>query len=131
MKLSHFITIAGFMITLIQAQDNDGLAKSTPEDRAKRQTEWMKSELTLDSAIESKVYYINLRYAKDNQSIINSGEGKLSKIKRAKANSTAKDNELKSILSNEQYEKYHLKKEEINKNNREKIRERRTGQYKK
>ncbi len=117
-RLIPIIIVVCSTITFLHAQTGDELRNSTPEERAKRQTEWMKKELSLDSATEAKVHSINLKYADANQSLVNSSGSKISKLQKVKANSAAKDDELESVLNKNQYEKYLQRKEEVRKNGR-------------
>ena len=108
-----------FTQSLAFAQDNE-VKKSTPEDRATFLTQWMQSELSLDSTVVSAVYDINLKYAKKNQAIMDSDDLKFQKYKGIKASSDAKDLELKNIFTTGQYDLYQEKKSEL----REKMKER-------
>jgi|GEM_PF-302857 len=109
---------------LASAQEAD-FKNSTPEERARFQTEWMQSELSLDSTVITSVYNINLKYSEKTQSIMNSGASKMQKYKDFKATSDAKDSELKSVFTKEQYKLYQQKKEEIKQKMRERIQEKR------
>lgn len=123
-RLIPMIIVVCSTITFLHAQTGDELRNSTPQERAIKQTEWMKTELSLDSVTEAKVHAINLKYAEANQSLINSSESKISKIQKVKANSAAKDDELKNVLNKNQYEKYLQRKEEMRKNGRSRVRNR-------
>jgi hypothetical protein len=115
-----------FLIPCItKAQDQDEFKNSTPEQRAEFQTEWMKTELSLDSAVVSTVYEINLKYAKRNQALMNSEGARLKKFRDMKSSSEAKDSELKKIFTIEQYKIYQQKKEEMKQKMKQKIQERR------
>lgn len=126
----RLIVIAFIIIQLplsLAAQDED-LKNSTPEERALFQTEWMKSELSLDSTVVPSVYNINLKYAKKTQSLMNSGGSKIQKYRNFKASSDAKDSELKNIFTREQYKLYQQKKEEMKQKMRERLQEKRKTQ---
>lgn len=126
--MNRLITISLLLwctVTLISAQNVDEMRSSSPEDRAANQTEWMKTELSLDSATEHIVYNVNLRYAKANQVIFDSGERKIIKLKKIKGNQIDKDKQLKSILSKEQYDKYLIMKEKIRQNRNGKLKKNR------
>lgn len=126
--MNRLITISLILwctVTLISAQNVDEMRSSSPEDRAANQTEWMKTELSLDSATEHIVYNVNLRYAKANQVIFDSGERKIIKLKKIKGNQIDKDKQLKSILSKEQYDKYLIMKEKIRQNRNGKLKKNR------
>lgn len=122
LMIAIFITIqVPFSASAQEADFKD----STPRERAQFQTEWMQSELSLDSTIISSVYNINLKYSEKTQSIINSGGSRLQKYKNFKATSDAKDNELKNLFTKEQYKLYQQKKEEMKQKMRERIQEKR------
>lgn len=82
------------------------LKDSTPEQRAKMQTEWMTTKLALNTSQIQQISAINLQYAQKNEPIIQSGEGKLSKFKKLKALQKEKSNALSQILDAAQYKKY-------------------------
>lgn len=103
------------------------IKNTKPEDRAKYQTEWMKKELKLDNLQEQKAYSINLKYAQKNQSIINSADSKMQKYKAFKSSQEAKDKELKSVFSENQYTTYKQKKEELKDKMREKFKDQKGG----
>lgn len=122
------LLIAAFIIIAFPfaaAAQVDDFKDSTPEERAQFQTEWMKSELTLDTTVVPSVYSINLKYAKKTQSIMNSGGSRLQKYRNFKASSDAKDSELKKIFTKEQYNLYQQKKEEMKEKMKERLQEKR------
>lgn len=100
--------IVAFMImafTHLTAQSKS-LKDSTPEQRAKMQTEWMKTKLALNSSQTRQVYDLNLQYAKKNEPILQSNEGKMAKFKKLKAIQQEKSFVLSKILTDEQFKKY-------------------------
>lgn len=122
------LLVAAFIIIAFPfgaAAQVDDFKDSTPEERAQFQTEWMKSELTLDTTVVPSVYSINLKYAKKTQSIMNSGGSRLQKYRNFKASSDAKDSELKKIFTKEQYNLYQQKKEEMKEKMKERLQEKR------
>ena len=121
------LALAGLLLTcfsqnLIFAQ-GDELKNTTPEERAEFLTQWMQSELSLDSAVVPVVYDINLKYSKKNQKIMDSGDQKIQKYKSFKATSEAKDSELKNIFTLEQYNLYQEKKDELRQKMKERYRQ--------
>ena len=88
----------------------DELKNSTPEQRAQLQTQWMESNLSLDSKASATVADINLKYARETQSLMDSSSPGFQKLKTFRSNSAAKDAELKAILTPEQYTLYEQKK---------------------
>jgi phage portal protein BeeE len=120
MKISMFLAalIAGFLFQDAAAQTTER-TKLTAEERAQKLTEWMKKELTLTAAQEPTVHAINLKYA-DQMDDIKASEGdRRSKFKDAKATGKAKDDELKAVLTPEQFTIYSQKKEEMKQKMRE------------
>lgn len=89
------------------------LKDSTPEQRAKMQTEWMKTKLALNSSQIRQVYDLNLQYAKKNEPILQSNEGKMAKFKKLKAIQQEKSSVLSKILTDEQFEKYQEMKDQM------------------
>lgn len=93
----------------------------TAAKRAQKWTDWMKKDLGLTAEQEPKVHAINVKYA-DQVDDIKAAEGdRRSKVKEVRANSKAKDEELKAVLTPEQFTKYTEKKQE----KQQKIRENR------
>lgn len=93
----------------------------TAEERAQKWTDWMKTELALTSEQEPKVHAINVKYADQMDEIKAEAGDRRSKLKEARAGSKAKDEELKAVLTPEQFTKYSEKKQEM----QQKIRENR------
>ncbi|MFZ4520163.1 MAG: hypothetical protein ACOYNC_00580 [Bacteroidales bacterium] len=62
--LMVLVTITTSAIFAQMPGKGQGHGKPTPEERAKRQTEMMKENLSLTAAQEPKVSAINLKYAK-------------------------------------------------------------------
>lgn len=89
-----------------------GQGKATPEERAKRITEVMKTELNLTAAQETKVSSINLKYAKKNEEARNFADT-AQRRKSLTALDTQKDFELKGVLTADQYKSYLKFKEEM------------------
>lgn len=118
------VFIIALLPIAVSAQEDD-FKNSTPEERAQFQTEWMKTELSLDSTVVPSVYNINLKYSKKTQSIMNSGGSRMQKYKDFKAISEAKDSELKNIFTKDQYKIYQQKKEEMKQKMKERIQEKR------
>lgn len=89
------------------------LKDTTPEQRAKMQTEWMTTKLSLNTSQIQKVSALNLQYAQKNEPIIQSSENKLSKFKKLKALQKEKSNALSQILDAAQYQKYQEIKDQM------------------
>lgn len=89
------------------------LKDSTPEQRAKMLKEWMTNKLSLKSRQVEQVSVLNLQYARKNDPILQSNEGKLAKFKKLKTLEKEKSEALKQILDTEQYKKYQEIKHQI------------------
>lgn len=88
--------------------------KFSPEERAQMQTEWMKENLQLNDSQLVKIEALNLEYALKMEKVkgIN---GNLSKLKAARKTSGEKDEKLKKLLNEEQFEFYLDKRKELRK----------------
>ena len=85
----------------------------TPEERATRMTARMKEKLNLSADQETPVAAINLKYAKQNQALMESGGRNLRTARQAQAVMKKKDEELKKVLNADQYKQYQAIKEEM------------------
>jgi len=90
-------------------------ANSTPEERAQRLTDWMRTELQLTSEQEIKVHEINLRYAQQTEHVKSNNGSRMEKFKELKSNDSKKDEELKPVLNAEQFATYSDKKRAMQK----------------
>lgn len=97
---------------IVSAQSKS-LKQTTPEQRAKMQTEWMRTKLALNTKQVEQVYALNLQYAQKNDPIIQSNEGRLSKFKKMKALQNEKSNAMSQILDAGQYKKYQEAKDQM------------------
>lgn len=100
----------------------------TPDERATVLTDWMKSNLQLTPEQEALVQSVNLKYANLNEQLRGNSLSRLQKAKKLKANDQAKDKELKAILTDEQFELYQSKKDEVRQKFKEEAQERRAAQ---
>lgn len=103
-----------FIAIGVQAQEEER-TPLTPEERATKWTEWMKTELSITAEQEPKVHEINLKYAQQTESIRTQGGSRRSKFKDVKSIDDAKDEELKAVLSPEQFEQYRARKQDMRK----------------
>ena len=87
--------------------------KQDPEKNAKKQSEWMKTELALSEEQVSKIEAINLSYAKKRKAL------KEEMHKQMKSLREDKQKELSAVLTKEQAEKYEKKKAEMKVKRRE------------
>jgi hypothetical protein len=88
------------------AQGFAGLRNASPKKRAEFQTSMMKEKLNLDAQQEAKVSVINLKYAKKFEPILKSDGDKKERLKQAETLQDAKDLELKTVFTKEQYQQY-------------------------
>jgi hypothetical protein len=89
------------------------MENTTPEQRAHFQDRWMKKDLNLSRDQAAKVGKINLRTAKQMQSIYQTNEGRFRKFRQIMSARDAKDSELQNVLTGAQFSKYQAKKEEM------------------
>lgn len=98
--------VAFFLLISIASLNAQETTKASAADRAKKLSDKMKTELSLDSSAYAGVYAINLKYAEKNTEIMNGSEGKLAKFKSLKASNEEKEKEMKGVLTKEQFKKY-------------------------
>ena len=106
------LSISGLIPAFAQNKGND-LMHKTPEERAKFQTEMMKSKLSLNAGQQSKIEVINLNYAKKFEPIIKSSDSKITRVRQAMSLQKAKDEELKKVFTASQYQQYEKLKEAL------------------
>ncbi|MBE5321214.1 hypothetical protein IM793_18780 [Pedobacter sp. MR2016-19] len=99
------LSVSGLTSAFAQNKAND-LKHKTPEERAKFQTEMMRTKLNLNTEQQSKIEVINLNYAKKFEPIIKSSNSKITRFKQAMSLQKAKDEELKKIFTAGQYQQY-------------------------
>lgn len=108
-----FVLIFSATALMGQQSNSDKSQKSSAEDRAKQQTQFMKEELKLNAAQEAKAYAINLKYVKLNDEARKSPDKEKNR-KVMQKNNESRRGELRKILTSEQIDLY-LKKREENK----------------
>ncbi len=110
------LVIAG--TSVFAQQGGQGQGGPTPEDRAKRQTDMMKTQLNLTAAQEPKVADINLKYAKkmgDARDIADTAV----QHKTMKNLQSLKEKDLKVVLTDTQFKEYLKLVEEMKNRRRE------------
>ena len=119
MKKSLLLAVLLFTaFTISYAQG--GRQQSTPEERAKRTTEWMKTELKLTQEQVVQVDSINLDYAKKQQALRDDAKGDRSKIREAMTTLTKeRETAFAKVLTKEQMEAYKKKVSERRNNARQ------------
>lgn len=84
----------------------------TPEETAKAQVEWMKTDLKLDQATQKKVYDAVLKYARqsseERQKLMAAGNREAMRAKMTEI-TAARDKELKVILGDKSFELFKTK----------------------
>jgi hypothetical protein len=98
----------------------DKLKNTTPEQRAKLQTELMKAKLGLTPEEEAKIAALNLKYAQKMEPVIKGSSGPFMEMREARSINEEKEAEMKQVLTPAQFGVYLAAKEEI----REKFEER-------
>ena len=118
-RTMHF-TVVLFLLLIISvtpahSQGNPagkGHGNQTPEERAKRQTEMMKENLSLTTAQEPKVSAINLKYAKKMEDVRKIADTAVMR-KTAQNLNKQKEGELKAVLTADQFKSYLTQVEEM------------------
>src|SRR5262245_44964266 len=129
MKRGRFATaaLAAVVIALLIPAGQGVLAQleqlknTTPEQRAKLQTDLMKSKLGLTPEQTATIGAINEKYAQRMEPIIKGSEGPFTRMRQMRQVSEAKEAELKATLSPDQFQKYLAEKEEIREQFEEKL----------
>jgi hypothetical protein len=88
---------------------------ATPQERADKLTEWMKTNLKLEDNQALQVQGINIKYANKTEQLQNSTLSKQQKLQALKADDTARDKELKMVMTEQQFNTYLAKKDEVKK----------------
>jgi hypothetical protein len=87
----------------------------TPEEMAKSTVEWMKTDLKLDDATQTKVYDVVLKYAKqaseERQKLMPAGDRDAIRAKMTEI-TAARDKELKPILGDKTFDLFKTKENE-------------------
>lgn len=116
-KIGIFVLMMVFAAFIAEAQPG-GQGRS-PEEMATRQTEQMGEYVKMDKALTTKVQDLNLKYAKKSQELRSGGnfmDMSDSQREKMRAQMTAqqeeKDQEMKKILSADQWKQYEKYREE-------------------
>lgn len=100
-------------VGMVTASERSELKDTTPEQRAEVQTKFMTSQLGLNGEMATKISQINLEYAKKADPLIKGPEGDLKLLKEMHALLQSKDDALKGVLSEDQFEKYQSFKKQM------------------
>jgi len=128
--LTISVTIMSVMFMLLAVTafaQMDELRNTTPGERARIETAMMKMKLQLIPQQMQQVGSINLKYAKQMDPIIKGSQPKLRKMLQANTINQAKDEELRTVLSPDQYERYMASKEDMRKEVAEQVRTKRAS----
>jgi len=106
-KLTFIFLFMGLVTTTMYAQQPGGGQRTTPEERAKTQTEALVKELVLTGEQRVKVDSINLRYARLSQQALTNASGDREAMRRVMTeNQTRQTAAIKAFLTAEQIAKY-------------------------
>lgn len=111
------VMVLSTLLSTLSAQMGQGgpRAQRTPEEIAKTQADWMKTDLKLNEATQKKVYDVVLKYAKqssdERKKITAAGDRDVVRAKMTEINA-ARDKELKVILGERNYELFKTKESE-------------------
>src|SRR5215470_7090860 len=111
MKKIAFNFFSAFLFLLCTQSSAQKLGDAT--ERSNKLTEWMRINLSLTDEQLPTVRDINLKYAKKMDELKTSLLPKSEKMKVITDNDKAKDNELQDVLTNNQFQTYLSKKQEI------------------
>lgn len=109
---SFFLFTLILSLSLRMVAQGPGGGPPSAEDRAKKQTEKMKTELKLTAAQEPKVQAINLKYAKKMDALRKESDQGTDRMKQFENLSKEKEAELKPILTADQMKGYQKMMEE-------------------
>jgi len=108
--LSAFILMLSFFTT---AQAQEIKLVGTASERAAKITEWMRTTLQLTHDQLPLVAEINSRYAQMQDDLVYASGSRSDKMQQAIANDQAKEEELKKILTEDQFTAYKKKKQAL------------------
>ena len=103
----------------INAQQQSGDAEAW----ANKLTDWMKKNLSLTEEQLPQVQEINPKYANKLYALKRNTIPRRQKLEMLKDNDIAKDEEMKKVLTSDQFKSYQTKKEEIKKQMKQKMKE--------
>jgi hypothetical protein len=112
LALCAALLVAAPALALAQEM-SEALKSSTPAERAKFQTEFMKEKLALTAEQLPKIETINLETANQMEPVIKGSEGPFMKVRAARAIEEKKEAQLQGVLTAEQYQKFLASREEM------------------
>lgn len=120
-KFLPFIMVLVFLAGTLSVNAQKKAYKRTPEEAAKRQANRLNKHLELDKEQFQKVYDINLKATKEVRTFRAENKGNRKVIRaEIKKIRQAQELELKEVFTDEQYQKFLVRKEEIKKKRKEK-----------
>lgn len=120
-----FVALAALFFFAGTALAQDSL--KTAEGRAKAISQKMKTKLNLSDDQYNKVYEINLKYGKQNETVMQGSGDRMTKFQTLRTQNEEKNKELKTVLTKEQYEEYEKIQKEMRQEAMEKMKDRRRG----
>lgn len=105
------IAVALLVAAPVRAQDAAQLAKVPPSVRAAIQTDFMAQKLQLSAEQRTQVEAINLKVANQMQPLLEGSTWTL--MREAKGVDQAKDNDLRAVLTPQQFDTYLASKDAI------------------
>jgi Spy/CpxP family protein refolding chaperone len=110
---SSFLILFGLGSNAQNSQANQTKTR-TPEQRAEHLTNWMNKKLTLTKDQKSKIFEVNLKYAKMNQETRTSdADNKKAMHQELKTSEAERESEFKAILTPDQFQGYQTAKQEL------------------
>lgn len=108
-------TIMGSLSALQGQRQGGQRVQRSPEEVAKAQVEWMKTDLKLDEPTQKKVYDVIFKYAKqssdERQKLMAAGDRDAMRAKMIEI-IAARDKELKVVLGDKNYKLFKTKESE-------------------
>lgn len=98
--------LAVVFCSFLSVSANAQQKKYTPEQKATKMTDKMKSDVSLTDNQYKQVYAVNLKYAEKMQALRSKDGGRENNKEEFKSLRKEQKNELSSILTDEQREKY-------------------------
>jgi hypothetical protein len=112
LAMASIVSVLMIVSGTVRAQ-TDSMAMRTPESRAAMLSDKMKTDLTLTDAQYAQVQGINLKYAQKNDSLFKSPGERSDKMQAMRSSMQAKGDELKTILTPDQFTKYQAMEKEM------------------
>ena len=123
--MKRIISTYFLMIAMLLFAGNTSAQKmGDAAERSAKLTEWMRTNLRLADEQLPTVRDINLKYAKKMDAIEANSLPKSEKMREITENDKAKDKELKDVLTDNQFQTYLSKKQEIKRKFKENLKQR-------